>query len=451
VEASWVEGEATREQEQAVDRESGWYKDPYFLKRERFWDNGWTDQIRAAQELTQTGNVETVLDATSPAVIEAPVLHDDDTLVVRAAYRDTDTAVVPVVSHDTVVLPAVSEDGAEATSLLRTGGSENEAATVRARSRRRRRGFVGAALVVVALVAVAAVLATSGSGHGSPGGAAADGANSRSIQPAARGSGTSTGPNASTNVSTDSSTSAADTLAAAAAKSVRKQTVALTFALTPMEPGQSTPQGLSGDGAFSLDSGLGDLSVKVATPPPQDVQLILEGNTVYLHVTDSPVAGKSWVVASTDDLPALGPGSSVTNLVALVGNPGMLVQQLAADSYAVASLGHSTVEGKQVERYAVNFSSSPTTTSAAGWGTHNSEVVDVGAHKLVRQIVIPAPPVDVHGQQVRMDVVISFSHYRGLLSVATPPASQLLGLSQYLTGLAAASDASAAPSNPASD
>ena len=299
---------------------------------------------------------------------------------------------------------------------------------------------------MVALVAVAAVLATSGSGHGSPGGAAADGANSRSTQPATRGSGTNASP-----ASTDAGTSAADALAAAAAKSVRKQTVALTLAVTPVDPGQSTPQALSGDGAFSLDSGLGDLSVEVATPPTQDLQFILQGNTAYLHVTDSPLAGKSWVVASTDDLPTLGPGSSVTNLVALVGNPGMLVQQLAAESYAVASLGHSTVDGKQVRRYAVNFSSSPTTTSAAGWGTHNSEEVDVGAHKLVRQIVIPAPPVDVNGQPVRVDVVISFAHYGGPLSVATPPASQLLSLSQYLAGLAGASDASAASSNSASD
>ncbi len=143
--------------------------------------------------------------------------------------------------------------------------------------------------------------------------------------------------------------------------------------------------------------------------------------------------GKSWVAGTTEELPALGPASTLSNFIEQIGNPGLLVQHLTSTSVAVASLGNSTVDGKAVHGYAVNFSANATTMAAAGLGTHNFEEVDVGADGRVRLIVIPGPSNDLDGQTADQDVVVSFSHYGSPLSVATPPSSQVLGLSQYLT------------------
>ena len=229
-----------------------------------------------------------------------------------------------------------------------------------------------------------------------------------------------------------SSTSAAKVVATAAGQSASKKTLGMTLVVTAADPSRSTPQRLSGQGAFYLSSGLGALSVKLSAATSQDQKFILQGHSVFVNVTDSPVPGKSWVVAGTDHLPALGPGSTVSNLIELVGNPGLLVQQLTSTSLAVAPVGSSIVDGTLVQRYAVTFSD-PKTTSAAGFGTHTSEEVDIGPDKLVQRIVIPAPPITVRSRAVRENVVVSFSQYGSPLFVGTPPFGQMLSLSQYVT------------------
>ena len=189
----------------------------------------------------------------------------------------------------------------------------------------------------------------------------------------------------------------------------------------------------SAPGNFELGSGLGTLGITLVGTTTVDQQFVFQGLPVYVHVTNSPVAGKAWVAASTNDLPALGPASSLSQLIQLVGDPGKLVQQLTGTSVVVTSLGSSFVDGKPVQGYSVSFSSNPTTTSAAGLGTHTFEEVDIGADKLVRLIVIPTTADDVDGHSAHEEVVISFSRYGSPLSVPTPPSNQVLSLSQYLT------------------
>ena len=536
----------------------GWYKDPYFLKHERYWNNGWTDQVRSRRRGAGGARWTTVKPtlargaavansgaplgteaAAAPAGMAAPpsggephtavhpifiapeaapeipeggepptaptsVVHDDDTLAVpavpavaavrRAAvaavrrYDDTatvraisaeprygDTATVPAYSAepDTLSQPVFSGTDSErprtvGASVAPPGGSSSnglaasppppvpwdaggasaeEAAAVRARARHRRIGFVAAAVVLVALGVVASVLATGGSpsrGASDPGqqgggtansgtansgtvnsGTANSAANNGTANGAANGGGTSLAASAA-------SPSAAQTMTTVATRSLQKNAVVASVTLTPAASStQSTTHAIAGSGEFSLASGLGALSVTESGAKTQDQKFAFQGHTLYIYVTNSPVAGKSWVVASTNDVPSLGPGSSLSSFMEEMGNPGMLVQQLTGTSNSVASLGTATVGGTSVQRYQVSFSSSPTASSAAGFGTNTTEEVDVGADGLVKRIVIP---VAVYGQGVEANIVVTYSRYGKQISVDTPAFSQLISLSQYLTG-----------------
>jgi hypothetical protein len=397
-----------------MSREPGWYNDPFFLGHQRYWDNGWTDRIRSGEE-----SVEESTSVLPPALPAAEATETAD--VTSTAPPAPLGTVTPVRADDTSLLPALLADTVE-DEPPGTGVSD---ATVRGRSRQRRLWVLTAALVLVVVVIVVAVVATSGPSHGGTGGAPAHGGGTQSTQSASQ-SPSQAGARGTTG-------SAADTLVAAAQRSVAKKTVVMTLAVTLAVPGQSTPQHLSGTGGFDLGSGQGTLNTALTGATTVNQQFVFQGQPVYVHVTDSPVPGKAWVAASTNDLPALGPASTLSQAVQLVGDPGMLVKQLTGASVSVASLGNSTVDGKSVQAYAVNFSTNPTTMSAAGFGTHAYEEVDIGADHTVRSIVIPATPNGAGGQPVHEDVVISFRHYGSAVSVAIPPSSQVLSLSQYLT------------------
>jgi hypothetical protein len=494
----------------------GWYRDPYFLQHERYWDDGWTDYVRrvdrdqsalgapartpalgasaatpALSPVTNAHNVGARPGAATAAIGvgagmasrssdgahdtgtvpmataltgggetpigEAPVVHADDTLAIPALRRDDDTIMVSPVSRvdDTLTVPAVPVDPDTLSVPVITGTngtlphsngvppaasngaapavasgapwdlggpSADEAAAVRARARRRRLGLVAAGLVVVVIVVVAVLATRGGSGKGGAGGGGTGGGLALA--------GTGSSP-ASDSSGTDSAAAASPTagqaVAAAATKSLGKQSVVVTVAHVAPGSTRSTAQQISGSGDFILQSGLGDFTATVPGSTPPEQNFVFQGQTLYVNVTDSPVPGTSWVVASTNNLPALGPSSSLTSFME---HPGQLVQQLTGTaSLSVTSLGTGTVKEASVHRYRVGFSSSPATLSDAGFSSATSEEVDIGANGLVRQIVIPLAASGTDGQE---NVVVAFSHYGKAISVATPPASQQIPLSQYL-------------------
>lgn len=494
-----------------MNPEPGWYRDPYFLNHERYWDNGWTDQIRRvepekapleqdpaggpeqfgsmaeitaerpppATDATRPGDaassrvgglagaagvgltahsrqrerVESPPTATYPAVargVVAPAggdaqtlpsrsIREDDTLVVPALDDVVDTGEVPAVrppaDTDMMILPTVRKNAASseppwtrsAEQVLlwdSSNSAQEETLAMRTRTRRRRLGFVAAGLACVVLAVVATEFAIAGGGNGRPanGGAAAPAA-----APSVTGAGTPT---------------AAPTVQEAASRSATKKTAVVTVTLVPVNATQSTSLPQSGSGEFVLASGLGSLGLTPSSGTATDQKFLFQGQVVYVNVSDSPVPGKSWVVASTNDLPALGPGSELSNLIEMIGDPGLLLHELASTPLSVASVGSSTVNGRPVQVYQVNFNSNPAALSAAGFGSHIGEEVDVGADGHVRQIVIPGPQISVSGQAVQENVVVVFTHYGTPLSVTTPPFSQMIPLSRYLTRPPTASSSS---------
>jgi hypothetical protein len=462
------------EPEQAVNLEPGWYKDPFFLDHERYWDGKWTDQLRHIESGRPSIQTNAAADAVAAATVTAAaprvpggpgvasypaaagldtaigaperadpsnestsLIHDDDTLVVAfpAEPRPDDTATIPATRPadlDTGVLPAVSPVGASGDAPTdrkddrpvaprsaqweASRAAQEEAAAGRARDRRRRLAYAVGVLVLV-VIAVVSVILVSGRG-GTTNATTVVTAPPVSAAPAA---------------SQANAPTAAASLQAAANVSVTKKSVVTAVALVPANPSQSAPPQISGTGAFVLNVGLGPLSLSGSGASTETQRLLFQGTTVYVNVSDSPVPGKTWVVAGANNLPGIGSGSDVTSLVATMGNPGLLLHQLAATPISVPIRGTSSVGGTTVHVYVVSFTSGPTATLAAGYGSHSSEQVDVGPDGLVRQIVMPGPATTVDGQAVPRNIVVTFTRYGKPLVVATPPFGELISLSQYLT------------------
>src|SRR5580698_10364708 len=76
-----------------VNRDRGWYVDPYFRNHERYWDNGWTDEIRHVAESPP----ESLGGATNPSTTETTVIapggptasptHADDAERTASGFR----------------------------------------------------------------------------------------------------------------------------------------------------------------------------------------------------------------------------------------------------------------------------------------------------------------------------------------------------------------------------
>ena len=475
----------------------GWYRDPYFLHRERYWDNGWTDQVRlteveqsdlpAGGDLERAGEEGETLSPAVPAPRQPgaepptatyPVAGPTDTRVIAATHVQTPTEATPLVyadgtlvvpttppSDDTATLPAQGTDdtlvvattppsddtaavlaqGTDDTLVVATTpenagpgedapsaynllvGPENLVESERprtyqegggkGRSRNWNRRVVFGALaliVAVTLAVVAVVLETGSGGNGHPG-------NGGAAAPAA-------GATAATGVSTPTAT---PTVQAAALRGVAKKAVVVTVALTPTDSTTTASQTASGGGAFVLATGLGPLTISWRGATPEVQKFVFQAAFLYFNVSNSPVPGKSWVVTSTNNPPALGPDAQLGDMLETMGNPGLLLNQLTSTHLLVTSIGSSNVGGVSVQRYEVNLGSSPMESSAAGLGTHISEEVDVGSDHFVRQIVMTGPQVTVNGRAVQENIVVAFSHYGKPTVVTTPPSSEVITFSQY--------------------
>lgn len=438
-------------------KEPGWYTDPYFRNHERYWDGRWTDQIRrieaappkasAGADPSSLGEVATgpptakmgrVAPSTESPTAATQVVHDDDTLVVPPVgpvhdiFSDPPSAPV----DPTLVMPAVSaddvdrrasgpagRDSADAETILRppseTGAeaAPEEGAAGGRRAGSRRLAYVGAVLVLGIVVIVTVVVVTSGGGKGH--GAHNGTASTDSVPTVGAGN-----------------PAAQKTLASAAAGSLGQKTAAMSISVTLLGAGQSPPQqAVSAGGAFYLSSGLGTITL---TLPGQSASLtqhvIFDGPTTYWSLVSSPVPGKTWVVASTDNLPsANGPSVAYIELIALLGNPGLLVKQLTLSGVSATRIGTATVNGEPVTRYAVTISSNRATFSS-GYGANAGEEVDVGGNKVVNQVVL-MKKASVNGQVYEERIVVAFSRYGLPFFVGPPPTSEVVPVAQYNAAL----------------
>jgi hypothetical protein len=230
-------------------------------------------------------------------------------------------------------------------------------------------------------------------------------------------------------------------------KTLQKGTADATVDVTVSTAKGSAPQKiLSGTGGYDLKNQAGTMSLTVpgtaATNPA--TQIVFVGPTVYVNLgpkLSSLVPGKTWVTATPSQLGTSGSDISpgISSFEQLLGNPSALVQQLNTSAARFTSLGTTTFDGAQVQKYQVTFSSGQQTTTtglagsptAATAGSHTGEVLYVSSKGLVKAIVIPVV-VSANGQSFHESITIAFSKYGHPVAVVAPPASEIATLAQYV-------------------
>jgi hypothetical protein len=374
-----------------VNREPGWYGDPYFRNRERYWDGEiWTDQVR-----------ETAVGST-PAT---PAPRRTPTSGTSSPPGDS----APDAARP-IPLGVITAPGPSSTAQGQGGPG-------------RRRGLVIAvvALVVLAAVGVGVILSGGGGSSGGSGGKGGGGGG----------------------------TASATGVAGAVEKTLHRGTVAAAVDVKVSSPGGSAlQQVLSGAGQFDLKNQTGTMSLVVPGVAAQEgtTPIVFVGPTVYVYLgprLSALVPGKTWISATEAELgsPGSGLSSGISAFEQLIGNPTTLVSQLNGGGVRFTSLGASSFDGASVQRYLVKFpssgttsTSSETTSTVSPSGAHGGEDLYVSAKGLIRAVVIPVE-VASNGQTFHETITIAFTHYGQPVTVAPPPAAQVATLAQYQAAL----------------
>ncbi len=191
--------------------------------------------------------------------------------------------------------------------------------------------------------------------------------------------------------------------------------------------------GLTGTGAFDLASNSGTIALTTAGGGTQGTeQLVFVGKTVYISFPGISLfePGKSWISADPSELASAssGIGSGASGFEQLLGNPAASVHQLQSSGLTVTPLGPSTYLGTPVQGYRVVLTRSAIAGDNAG--VHGSETLYVTSKHLVRAIVVPIT-VTASGGTFSETLTMAFSNYGALVTVAPPPATQVVSFTQY--------------------
>jgi hypothetical protein len=472
-----------------VIQKTGWYSDPYFLGRERFWDGrAWTEQCRITKTKerlrsavptppkdseTATPIATAARTATSVArtktttAAKAPRTKD---LYVAAAKRPVVTATPPDPATGAKdnrakdnTEPATEEQPSNAPKATQRQDTAPPAERVSVRTeeaalgtiglvqvdqnrqigdrawkqdwdvttRRLRRVLIESIAVVAVLVAAStAVLLLRHDGRGSPSG-----------NPVGR----------------------------AAATTMRMHTAGVTFdvkqAGSQGSSSHAAVTGLSGNGDVNFESASASaasasasasasLSLTLSASPSSVAnsgiagQLVLDGQTLYLNpgaIVGQLAHGKTWISATAGDL---GPSTTATPsgfatppaiFATMIGNPTALLQELKATGVTATSFGSSVYQGTRVEGYAVTLTKKeidhrlsrlPSSLRDAASEVHPTEDVYVTANGLVRAIVMTAT-IRTKGLSSTDNVDVVFSNWGGRVQIFAPAPSQVVTWAQF--------------------
>ena len=397
-----------------MNREPGWYRDPYFRNRERYWDGAaWSEQTRDPAGGTRPGlpaaGATSGASTGSTGSVAPPA---------QPARPPADTP-PPTGSG----APAVEGERPVPLGVITASGPPTAA--------KGRGGLGGRRGIVVAVVAVV-VLFGAGVGFILAGGNG--GSNSGNSGDSGGGGG--------------GATASAVGVTGAVKKTLHAGTVDAAVLVTVSSAGGSSLQQiLSGTGAFQLKDDTGTMSLNVPGAPASEAstQLVFVGPTVYVYLgaqLSALIPGKTWISATPAELgsPSSGLTSGISAFEQLLGNPVALVQQLNAGSTRFTALGVSTLDGTRVQGYVVKLT--PSGSSAAGAsslgtvtaGAHAGENLYVASNGQVKAIVIPVE-VSSNGETFRESIHIVFSHYGHPVTVTPPPPSEVATLAQYQAAL----------------
>jgi len=396
-----------------VHREPGWYRDPYFLKRERYWDGElWTDECRLVEP---AGPAPTTVGATSTTEGSATVDTAPATAPTRPVAASPPRRVVGTVTEPVTRPDTVPTEGDLGFDLFDTS-----VVSPPAPARDRLQGVLLVCIIVVAVAllgggvgVLVAALSHPSSSHSSASPAATP------TLPAFSRAGTSARPGP---------------VRQAVSRALHARTAVVKLTTQSSASGTSpAPQEVTGSGGLVLATGGGAVTLTLPSDPSRSEQLIFAGPTIYASLGSTfarLTGGKSWVTATPSQLSSvsLQEAAAAGDVAAVLWNPTTLVQQLDERGIKVVSLGTTTFEGAPVQGYAVTLPDG-----------HTEVNVYLTPAKQLRAVVMPIV-VTFNQQSVNEDVELAFSDYGVRLFTPPPPANQVLTYVQYQSAVASLSN-----------
>jgi hypothetical protein len=243
-------------------------------------------------------------------------------------------------------------------------------------------------------------------------------------------------------------TAASAAITTAASQSLGQKSVEMTLHVDVSAAG--TSEQISGNGAFDFTNQSGTMTVTVPVNGQQYTeQVILAGQTAYVSLPPgAQELGKSW---ASEDVSQFSSGSDALGSgFSQFEDPASLLQRLQSMGGTVTPLGATTFDGSAVDAYSVevtgsqlqqDLGQSPLPSSlkqfASGLSLPNVDLrVSIGTDGLLRGIDIPFS-LSIAGQSISEHFEMTFSNYGTPVSVAPPPADQVVPLSQISGGGAA--------------
>ncbi len=233
-------------------------------------------------------------------------------------------------------------------------------------------------------------------------------------------------------------TSARSTLAA--------KTADLHLSLVMRVPGAGQVTG-TGDGVVDFGADSGQVTVRYTGLPQEGGSQLTEifvGPTLYLSIPgiSDVVPGKSWISEPVSSSSSMTPGSS---------NPAAMFQLLTEQGDTVSTLGPSTIDGEAVHGYHVSINEATIEQELAHSGVPSAEMqqaesmfgsaglemsvfIGDGDH-LLRRITF-SMHLTVRSLSLSAEATEDISNYGTPVSITTPPADQVVPLSQFMQAAA---------------
>jgi hypothetical protein len=215
----------------------------------------------------------------------------------------------------------------------------------------------------------------------------------------------------------------------------------------------STNVSVSGSGSVDFTNGSVEESI---TEPSEGSILTIDvvdvGGIVYVQVPDLSQIdpGKAWL---SIDLSALTKDERASGLTSLGSDPAATLRLLEQQGNTVTPIGSSMVDGQSVQGYTVTYNvaaveNAISSSGAPAWLraamkrvdlTNETSTVYVNASdQLVR--LTNAVGLTLGGATGAVNGSVDFSDYGAAVSISPPPASQVMGFSQFLQSVGGVSD-----------
>jgi hypothetical protein len=239
------------------------------------------------------------------------------------------------------------------------------------------------------------------------------------------------------------STTPSGAVASALTNSLRFKTAAVTTSVGVKELGATTT--ITSEGVTNFDTAASRQVLRIGSGNARIGEVVVsDGSTIYVHIDGGVIAkiapGKSWIsvpIGQSEAASVTGGGGA--------GNEAALLRVLSAPGNDVSDLGPSRANGNAVHLYSVHLTRSQVNRDIAQERLPQFLRQDIalmhipaltytlainGANQLTR--VTATLRLQANGQQLVEYIAEGYSDYGTPVTVAAPPAAEVIPLQSYL-------------------